>query len=48
MLLVFVAPALADFSNQFGPAEFFALMVAGLFVVLSFMTFGLTNDFLCP
>ncbi len=25
-----------------------ALMVAGLFVVLSFMTFGLTNDFLCP
>lgn len=25
VLLVFVAPALADFSNQFGPAEFFAL-----------------------
>jgi regulator of sigma E protease len=25
-----------------------ALMVMGLFVVLSFMAFGLTNDFLCP
>jgi regulator of sigma E protease len=25
-----------------------ALMVTGLFVVLAFMSFGLTNDFVCP
>ncbi len=37
--LILLAPPLAVFALRFGPAEYFALMVAGL-VILSYMTHG--------
>ncbi|MEV8251127.1 tripartite tricarboxylate transporter permease [Microbacterium sp. NPDC076768] len=49
-LLVFVAPALAEFSSKFGPAEFFALAVVAFAVTSSVVTDnvvkGLTSLFL--